>query len=240
MKNVDVNDARRLQLALACLVLLAVTGAYLWLSGRLGPLWTELFRIFENKDTLREYVESWGNAAPGAFIMIQALQVVIAPIPGELTGAVGGFIFGAWPNTIYSTIGLTIGSMGAFLAAKIIGMPLVKYFVSDESLERFHFLTERRGVIISLILFAIPGFPKDILCYILGLSPMGSIIFFWVSTIGRIPGTIMLSLSGSAIYEEDWTSLIALTIVCAFAFVIVFLLRERIEKWLRRYNNQES
>ncbi len=88
----------------------------------------------------------------------------------------------------------------------------------------------------SLILFAIPGFPKDILSYILGLSPIGIITFFWVSTIGRIPGTIMLSLSGSAVFEEDWTSLITLTIICALAFVLVFFQRDRIEKWLRRHN----
>jgi uncharacterized membrane protein YdjX (TVP38/TMEM64 family) len=239
MKKVSIDDAARLRLAVACLVLLAGACVYLWLSGLLGPTLTELFAIFENKDTLRLYVENWGNAAPIVFIFIQALQVVIAPIPGELTGAVGGFIFGALPNTIYSTIGLSIGSMGAFLAARVIGMPLVKYFVSRKSLERFHFLTEKRGAIISLILFAIPGFPKDILSYILGLSPMGIITFFWVSTIGRIPGTIMLSLSGSAVFEEDWTSLITLTIVCALAFVLVFFQRDRIEKWLRHHNGQK-
>jgi uncharacterized membrane protein YdjX (TVP38/TMEM64 family) len=85
-------------------------------------------------------------------------------------------------------------------------------------------------------LFAIPGFPKDILSYILGLSPMGVITFSWVSAIGRIPGTIMLSLSGSAVFEEDWTLLIALKVVCVLAFVLVFSQRGRIERWLRRHN----
>lgn len=141
MKKVSIDDAVRLRLAVACLVLLVGACVYLWLSGLLGPVLTELFAIFENRDTLRLYVENWDNAAPIVFIFIQALQVVIAPIPGELTGAVGGFIFGALPNNIYSTIGSSIGSMGAFLAARVIGMPLVKYFVSGKSLERFHFLT---------------------------------------------------------------------------------------------------
>ncbi len=236
MKKIIIDDPMRLRLAIACLVLLVGACLYFWLSGRLSPMLTELFSIFENRETLRNYVENWGKAAPMVFIFIQALQVVIAPIPGEFTGAVGGFIFGALPNTIYSTIGLSIGSMAAFLAAKVIGMPLVKYFVSEKSLERFHFLTERRGAAISLILFAIPGFPKDILSYILGLSPMGVFTFFWVSAIGRIPGTIMLSLSGSAVFEEDWTSLMTLLVVCALTFVLVFLQRDRIERWLRGQN----
>lgn len=238
--NIDVGDARRLRLAIVCLTIIVACCVYLWITDRLAPLFSELFIIFENKDTLRTHVETWGKAAPCAFIIIQAMQVVIAPIPGELTGAVGGFIFGATANTIYSTIGLTIGSMAAFLAAKLIGMPLVSYFVSEKALARFHFLTERRGAIISLILFAIPGFPKDILSYILGLSPMNVSTFFWVSAIGRIPGTIMLSLGGSALFEGDWVFLLTLTIVCALTLLLVFLRRERIEKWLRGYNGQES
>jgi uncharacterized membrane protein YdjX (TVP38/TMEM64 family) len=240
MKTVEPGDKRRLQIAVGLLVALAAIVVYLLVSGRLGPLCADLWKIFENKDSFREYVESWGKMAPAAFIILQALQVVFAPIPGELTGAVGGFVFGAWANIIYSTIGLTFGSMAAFLSARIIGMPLVKLIVSRQSLDRFHFLTERRGAIISFFMFAIPGFPKDILSYILGLSPMGWLMFFWISTIGRIPGTIMLSYSGSAIYEEDWTLLIALAIGCGLVFVVVFFQRERIEKWLRQRHKHSS
>ncbi|MGC8657806.1 MAG: TVP38/TMEM64 family protein [Desulfomonilaceae bacterium] len=240
MTKTEFSETLRLRLALTFLAIILAVCVYLWVTGRLNPLVSELFSIFENRSALRTYVESWGKAAPAAFIIIQALQVVIAPIPGELTGAVGGFVFGAFANTIYSTIGLTIGSMVAFLAAKLIGLPLVSYFVSEKSLQRFHFLTERRGVIISLILFAIPGFPKDILSYILGLSPMSAVTFFWVSAIGRIPGTIMLSMGGSALFEEDWLSLATLTLVCGLSLLLVFLKRERIEKWLRGHDAPES
>ncbi|MFH0959634.1 MAG: TVP38/TMEM64 family protein, partial [Pseudomonadota bacterium] len=208
------------------------------ISGHLASISSQIMDVLENRDTLRSYVESWGTLAPFAFVMIQILQVLLAPIPGEFTGAVGGFIFGVWPNVIYSTIGLTIGSMLAFMASKAIGMPIVKYFVSDEHLRRFHFLTERKGAIISLVLFAIPGVPKDILSYILGLSPMGVWTFFWVSSLGRIPGTIMLSFSGSAIYDGDWKAILVLALVCAVIFIFVFYQRERIEEWIRRKHSE--
>lgn len=233
MKTVDERDKTQLRLAVGVLLALLTVVILLLLSGRLGPLYSYLFNIFKSKEALRNFVESWGSAAPLAFIFIQALQVLVAPIPGELTGAVGGFIFGTWPNVVYSTIGLTVGSMGAFMAARIIGMPLVRYFVSEIHLKRFHFLTERKGAIIAFAFFAIPGFPKDILSYILGISPMGVGSFFWVSTLGRIPGTIMLSLSGSAIYDQDWTLLFILTAVCVLSFAIIFFQRDRIEKWAR-------
>lgn len=239
MKTVDERDKTQLRLAVGVLLALFTVVILLLLSGRLGPLYACLFNIFKSKEALRDFVESWGSAAPLAFIFIQALQVVVAPIPGELTGAVGGFIFGTWPNVVYSTIGLTVGSMGAFMAARIIGMPLVRYFVSEIHLKRFHFLTERKGAIIAFAFFAIPGFPKDILSYILGMSPMGVASFFWVSTLGRIPGTIMLSLSGSAIYDQDWTLLFILTVVCVLSFVIIFFQRDRIEKWARHRHHKK-
>ena len=126
-----------------------------------------------------------------------------------------------------------MGSLLAFLAARIIGLPLVKLVVSHKNLERFDFLTHRKGILVALAFFTIPGFPKDILSYILGLSPMSYLTFFLVSSLGRVPGTIMLSYSGAAVYDENWTLLITLTIVCAILISLFYFLRERIELWLK-------
>jgi len=231
---------KRLVVAVGLLAALAAGLVYLALSGQLGLLAREGCRIFTDRDELRRYVESWGAWAPAAFIAIQALQVVMAPIPGELTGAVGGFIFGAVPNVLYSTIGLTLGSLGAFLAARIIGLPIVRLAVTRQSLERFHFMTERRGIIVALALFTIPGFPKDILCYILGLSPMGLLPFTAVCALGRIPGTIMLSYSGSALYDENWLLLVAVSAICLIVLAAFYLHRDRIEIWLKGRSQKTS
>jgi uncharacterized membrane protein YdjX (TVP38/TMEM64 family) len=222
----------RLKLAVGLLSLILITGAVLWWTGHMAYLMKRMYEIFQSREHLRLYVESWGVWAPAVFIFIQGLQVVIAPIPGELTGAVGGFIFGAIPNVLYSTLGLTIGSVLAFGASRIIGLPLVEFFVPSETLEKFHFLTERKGVLIALAFFTIPGFPKDILCYILGLSPMGILPFALICGLGRIPGTILLSYSGSAVYNEDWTLLIAMAVVCAILLAAFYFARGRIDGWL--------
>lgn len=236
------NDREKTRLIVA-IVLLSGFGLLilaLAISGRLAPLVHQMWDIFRNRDHMRMYVESWGALAPAAFIAIQAFQVVLAPIPGEFTGVVGGFIFGGVPNLVYSTIGLSIGSVVNFLAARIIGLPLVKLVVSNESMERFHFLTQSRGVLLALVLFAIPGFPKDILSYILGLSPMGFVTFVVVCTLGRIPGTVMLSFSGSAVYEQNWTLLLVICIVCAMAFAPFFIWRAKIECWLKGRSGDTS
>ncbi len=232
----EINGrADKIRLAVA-VVLLSATGiilSYLWVSGQLGIIIERLYEIFKGRDELRNYVEQWGKWAPVVFMLIQALQVVLAPIPGELTGAVGGFIFGAVPNVIYSTIGLTLGSVAAFLAARFMGLPLIKIVVSSEAFEKFHFLTERRGVFLAAALFVIPGFPKDILCYILGLSPMSFLVFTTVCALGRIPGTILLSFSGAAVYDQDWGLLALISIACLVFIIVFYFFRDRVETWLK-------
>lgn len=77
--------------------------------------------FYSSKRALREYLKSFGADAPLAFVAIQALQVVVSPIPGELTGVLGGYLFGTWLGFAYSTVGLTVGSIMAFLLARWLG-----------------------------------------------------------------------------------------------------------------------
>jgi uncharacterized membrane protein YdjX (TVP38/TMEM64 family) len=232
MQFQNEQDRRRVILAISLLAGMVLVAAILGFMGLLAPLYDGMWEIFKGREQLRNYIESWGAWAPVVFVVVQGLQVVLAPIPGELTGAVGGFIFGTVPSLIYSTVGLTAGSLLAFLAARIIGLPLVKLAVSQPTLEKFHFLTERRGTFIATLLFVIPGFPKDILCYILGLSPMGLVTFSLVCGLGRIPGTVMLSYCGCAVYDENWISLIVVSIVSLASIAFLFMMNGRIEVWL--------
>ena len=234
MQPSDPRERNKLIVAIVLAGGIAAALLVLGYFGHLGRLLDRFWDIFKDRAHLRTYIESWGVWAPVVFVALQALQVVIAPIPGELTGAVGGFVFGGLPTILYSTIGLTIGSSINFVLARIVGLPFVKLAVSEETLERFHFLTERRGALLAFVLFAIPGFPKDILSYILGLSPMSLLTFTIVCTVGRIPGTVMLSYSGSAVYHQNWSLLVIIGAVCAASLVAMFLWRERIEQWLHR------
>lgn len=240
INNNGKQDETRLAIAVSLLAILAVAVVLLAVTGYLGTILGALWDVFRSKEHMRAYVQSWGALAPAAFIFLQALQVVFAPVPGELTGAAGGFIFGGLPNVAYSTIGLMIGSILAFLGARIIGQPLVKLVVSPKVMERFGFLTERRGALLALVLFTIPGFPKDILSYILGLSPMRFVPFVIVCTLGRLPGTVMLSFSGSALYNENWPFLAIISIVCLAVILVFYWTREKIDGWLKSVGKESS
>ncbi len=145
----------------------------------------DMIRFFSSRKRLNAYVASYGAYAPVTFMGLQCLQVLFAPIPGELTGFIGGFLFGIGPGFIYSTVGLTLGSLMAFSIARYFGMPFVRKFVGQELMAKFDYLMEHKGAFFTFIFFLIPGTPKDYFCYILGLSPMHVATFMIITTIGR-------------------------------------------------------
>lgn len=214
---------------------LALVGLITWLYWE--PLWQwskEIWFLLKDKEAFRQRIESYGVWAPGVFIAFQIFQVLASPIPGELVGAAGGYVFGWLPSLIYSTIGLSIGSWINFFAARLLGRGLVERIIPPAYLAKIAFLMERQGVVASFIFFVIPGFPKDYFCYALGLSPMNWRSFMVMSSVGRIPGTLMLSLQGAAVYHENYWSFLLLGALSVAFILPVYIWRENIYQWLYR------
>jgi len=192
----------------------------------------EALHFFSNKKGLNEFITSFGFYAPLIFIFLQILQVVVAPIPGELTGFIGGYLFGIGLGIIYSTIGLTLGSVFAFLLSRYLGMPFVRRFVGEEIMRKFDHLMERQGALFSFLVFLIPSLPKDYFCYLLGLSPMSLSTFLIIST-GRIPGTLLLSMQGQAVRSENYRGFFLVLGIALICLVLALIYRDRIEGYLQ-------
>ncbi|MED5579943.1 MAG: TVP38/TMEM64 family protein [Nitrospinota bacterium] len=187
----------------------------------------------KHKEIIRTWISSFGFWGPLIFIGIQISQVILSPVPGELTGLLGGYLYGVWLSSIYSTIGLTIGSWLAFMLGRVLGRSYVQRFFSVNLLRKFEFLTTNKGSTIVLILFLIPGFPKDIMCFLLGLSPINSITFTLLAFLGRIPGTIMLSFQGASFYDEKYSVFIWLLVLSIALIFAIYFFSDSIRGWLK-------
>ena len=133
-------------------------------------------------------------------------------------------------------IGLILGSWFAFSIARIFEKRAVEKFVSPELRKKFDYLIGHEGVILSFLLFLIPGFPKDTLCYILGLTPMHWGIFLIISTIGRIPGTLMSTLQGAKAFDQEYITLLFLLGISALLILVFYIYHENIHQWIRKRN----
>jgi uncharacterized membrane protein YdjX (TVP38/TMEM64 family) len=193
-----------------------------------APAWLAPLRIYTDHALLHERLRALGWLAPAAFILIQAVQVVVSPIPGEATGFLGGYLFGLQLGFVYSTIGLVLGTMAAFGVGRWLGAPVMARYVPARVIDRFGFLLKAEGAVLAFVIYLIPGLPKDIVSYVFGMSPMPAWIFLLVSTLGRIPGTWVLSAQGARTATGQYVELALLTALAAAVAIPLYFYRHAI------------
>jgi uncharacterized membrane protein YdjX (TVP38/TMEM64 family) len=131
-------------------------------------------------------------------------------------------------------IGLLLGSWIAFNLARVFEKWAVEKFVSPRTMKKFDYLVGHEGVILSFLLFLMPGFPKDALCYILGLTPMHVGIFLFISTVGRVPGTLMACLQGGKAFEHQYKLFLILLAISALLILVFYIYHEEIHQLIKK------
>lgn len=96
--------------------------------------------MVSDPERFRNWISSFGRLGVLVFIGVQVLQVVVFVIPGEVVQVAGGYLYGTILGTLYSVIGITLGSLICFSIARILGYDFVKNIVSEEKLKKFDYL----------------------------------------------------------------------------------------------------
>jgi uncharacterized membrane protein YdjX (TVP38/TMEM64 family) len=205
------------------------------------PIWNNIsrfYRLISDREVVRAFIMSFGAGAPLVFMGIQVLQVIFAPVPGEATGFVGGYLFGVLKGFVYSSLALSIGSLINFGIGRLLGVRFVRKLIPVDKFEKFDAMLKRQGVIVLFLLFVFPGFPKDYLCMALGLSTLPVKIFLLLAGIGRMPGTLALSLQGAFLYEQNYTLLGITAGACLILACLCYAYREKIYLWIEKAENK--
>ncbi len=208
-----------------------------------SELWFKLGRFYDllhNKHQLKKFIFSYGIYSPIIYMLIQIIQVIFAPIPGGAIEFLGGYLFGVKLGFLYSMIGLVIGSWIAFMLGRIFERLALEKFVPENVRKKFDYLVGHEGVILSFLLFLIPGFPKDALCYILGLTPMHTGIFLIISTIGRIPGTLMACLQGGKAFDHQYKTMIILLSISFLIIIFFTIYHDQIHNMIKKLIGEKN
>lgn len=235
-----VKMSRKTNTLLAVLVIfLLVLAAYryrvlIWETS------VHIYRVLSDREAVASYILSWGMAAPLIFIGIQILQVIIAPIPGEASGFIGGFLFGTMSGFLYSTVGLTIGSVINFGIGRVMGKGFIRKLIPENQLHQLGKLVRHQGAVVLFILFLFPGFPKDYLCLFLGVSDISFKLFIIMASIGRMPGTLALSVQGASLYQQQYVLMTAVMLFCVAAAFLSYRYKERLYLWMDRLNGKSG
>ncbi len=201
---------------------------------------TGVIRFFLDRERMHRFIVSLGAWGFAGFIALQVVQVVAAPIPGEATGILGGFLYGPLVGTVLSTIGLSLGSYFAFALSRNFGRPLTDRFVNKATMDRFDYLLHHKGAFLVFLLFLIPGFPKDILCYILGLGHLTTLEFLAIASTGRLLGTIMLTFGGHFLADKEYVNLFLLSGIAVVAIFLAIAYKDKLERIFRKWHEKRS
>jgi len=164
-----------------------------------------LLAFLSDPANMRRWVEKyyWGSRV--GFMLLTALQVILAFIPGEPFEMAAGYAFGSLEGSLLCLAGITLGSVIVFSAVKKWGMKLVRIFFSQEKIDSVRiFQNPRRLKNIAFVVFLIPGTPKDILTYLVGLTPMNLADWLLICTVGRVPSLITSVVCGNAIQQQNY------------------------------------
>lgn len=199
----------------------------------------QLLDIFSTPEQLKVWIRDCGIVAPLAFLAAQAFQVIVFFIPGEVPQIAGGYLFGVWLGSLLSTLGILLGSTVSFLLSRVLGVPFVYALFPPGQVNRArHVSGSPRAKVTFFLFFLIPGIPKDILCYVAGLTPIRLPLFLLISTLGRLPGILGSALMGHAAADKRWLLAGLLFVASALLFLLGFLFRSRVQTLLERISGR--
>ena len=224
MENKKYNNWRKTLPGLTAGIVILLILLLTWFIWR----WLSSF----TQEGLRDYIQSFGAAGWLVFLILQFLQVFIALIPGELLESVAGFAFGPVLGTGLCYIGITLASTVVFMLTRRFGVKLVELFISREKINQLRFLnTEKKRNLLIFLLFFIPGTPKDLLTYFVGLTEIQLGAFLMISSLARIPSVVSSTFGGHLLGEGNYAGAV---ILYAATGVISLLGLVGYNLWLKR------
>ncbi|MFC6874594.1 TVP38/TMEM64 family protein [Halobellus marinus] len=184
---------------------------------------------------LRTFIRSFGIWAPIALIVLQALQVVVAPVPGQILAVVAGYLFGPWWGTLYNMIGITLGSAAAFWLSRLFGRAYVEGIVDSDALSTFDSISDRYVRVTLFLFFLIPGLPDDVICFAGGLTKLPLWQLILLAVVGRAPAFFLANVVGGLLGTDQFAAAAVVAAAVLFVSALGYLNRDRI---LRRFGGE--
>lgn len=204
---------------------------------------TGFFNIIKDADSLQEYLQTSGAWMPAFYILLQYLQVVVLPIPSIVSTVAGLALFGPFWTTIFSLLGIILGSVTAFFVGRKLGYKAVAWMVGEEALQKWQTKLKGKDNLVLTVMFMLPLFPDDILCFLAGLSSMSFTYFIVMMTIARVLAISATCYSIDLIPFDTWWGLLIWGVFIAilvFAFIWIYKNLDKIQKKITELKSKKN
>ena len=219
--NHSLYQKRRKLVSIASLLLFLVVLVLLTL------LFTRIFAPYmQSTEEFRSFLQRFGWTGRFILLGLQVLQIIVAFIPGEIIELGAGYAYGAIEGTVLCLIGVTLSSAAVFLLVKKVGVSLVEAFISREKILGLRFINSETKLKRTIfLLFLIPGTPKDVLTYFIGLTNLPLSSFLLITLFARIPSILSSTICGQMLGDEHYMTagiVYAITGACSLAGYYIY------------------
>ena len=164
-----------------------------------------MIKFVNEPEQFRDWIDALGIWGRLIFIGMMALQIIVAVIPGEPLEIVAGYAFGVLEGTLLCMLGALVGGVIVFLFVRYFGAKVVDIFIPHEKITQLKFLnTKKKLTLLTTVVFLIPGTPKDVLTYFVGLTPMKLTTWMLITSLARFPSIITSTMGGNALGTKEY------------------------------------
>ncbi len=196
----------------------------------LFPMARNLFNE-QGREVFKEEIQSSGIRGIFLLLGLQGVQILLPILPGEPIEILAGMCYGTVGGTIFLLVSVFLVTALIFFTVRKLGRGFVYSVCSEEKIEKLEnskmFKNPKKIEYIMLILFLIPGTPKDLLVYVAGLLPIKPLRFLIISTFARIPSIVSSTLAGSSIIAGNWKiGIVLYALIFVIVGVIIFIVEK--------------
>ncbi|MEQ8259897.1 MAG: FAD-dependent oxidoreductase [Alcanivorax sp.] len=157
----------------------------------------------------------------GFFLLYVAVTALSLPGAAIMTLAAGA-LFGFWVALLLVSFASSVGATLAFLASRFLFKDAVQSRFG-ERLKKINAGVEKDGAFYLFTLRLIPAFPFFVINLVMGLTPLKTWTFYWVSQVGMLAGTAVYVNAGTQLGELDTLSgLLSVDLIGAFVLLGLF------------------
>ena len=214
------------RIALAIIAVAIIVGVLVYLI----PVMKNLSTV-EGQGAFKNKVNDSGFVGLLMLFGLQVAQVFLFILPGEPIEILAGMCYGGWGGLLFITVSVAIITTGIFFLVRKLGRKFVYDFCDEEKVKKIEnsklFKNPKKVEWILIILFMVPGTPKDLLVYISGLLPIKPLHLILISTFARLPSVVSSTFAGNTLMKGDWkSSLVIYVITFLLVGVVVFIVNK--------------
>jgi len=207
-------------------------GWLLWQNQPLMMQLQDLWRRINDQQQLQAFVDRLGWWGPLALILLNALQIIVAPVPGYIIQAAAGFLYGPLWGGIWAALGLFLGAMSAMKLARVYGRPLVQRLVGASRLSKWEQVTHSDSPLLWTVLLLGPT--GDLPFHLAGLSRVSFALIAVITFCIRMPSVFVAAAVGAGAVTLSWWQFTILVVTLALLIVVFLRYQQPLTAWFEQ------